>query len=633
MAKPIIFSLLLGNKDQILEKINNQEAENKLPIIPLQVNKESHISDKERIFSEILEKSRKESKIPIFNIQLNNNDAKPIFQLQDLINAKNLNIKTTITFDQYNSLAQNPELEAYWKKIMDQVDHVFFTNEADQNLAINENIINKDKTTTIKDENIDLTSVFNSLIYNREIDQLLSGTIPDKAKLDKIIKNAKNQGGRVIIETWPISADEATNLITAKFGITSEDQIYGLKLEINEILKDTSNAAQNLTKYVSQISAQFQKDLGKAEVNPIDFNFNTGKAMKDRPKDIQAEQTTPYEALKENQPKPQGFFRRVFNYFKDIVTSFKGVIFGKKEEPQAPVTLTTPPPEQPKSEPTITKEPQVVAAPTQQAPINDQKPWEKLGVSQQMYEEAIKAEQQLAKPVIEQKQQIPEKKLSPIISTEPQVGTNNTENIKKPDYLYTEDDIKNILEANIDKNLFSIFHHASLEEPELLKDTLRATIGDLMVDNKPAIIPLNTGHKHWLLLTASKDDKGNITFFYNDPYGEPLESRPKVTEYITEVYPDAKIIDLNTKQQENAYDCGVFVCDSAIKLSKGQKILTTEESKGQGIELRKAQANTLIQQQAQEIGRPLKTSIGQQTSNKFRELVKNQKTNNQSRRL
>lgn len=184
---------------------------------------------------------------------------------------------------------------------MEKVDHVFFTNEADQNLAIADGIVPKDKTTTITDISL-VTSVFNNLVYVREIDQLLSGTIPDKAKLDKLIKTAKNQGGRVIIETWPISTDEATNLITAKFGITSEDQIYGLKLEINEILKDPNNAAENFKKYVSQISRQFQKDLGKAEVNPIDFNFNTKKVMKDRAEDIQKEQTTSYEPLQENQP-------------------------------------------------------------------------------------------------------------------------------------------------------------------------------------------------------------------------------------------------------------------------------------------------------------------------------------------
>ncbi|WP_064428736.1 Ulp1 family isopeptidase [Rickettsia sp. Tenjiku01] len=631
MADPIIFTLLLGDEDRILEKINKQETQNKLPIIRLEVNKASHIPDKERIFSEILQESHKKSKTPIFNIQLNNNNIQPIFKVQDLINLQNLNIKTTITFDQYNSLPQNSELEAYWKQIMKKVDHVFFTNEADQNLSIADGIVPKDKATTITDISL-VTSVFNNLVSDRKIDQLLSGTIPDKEKLDKIIKNTKNQGGRVIIETWPLSADEATNLITAKFGITSEDQIYGLKLEINEILKDANNAAENLKKYVSQISRQFQKDLGKTEVNPIDFNFiNTKKVMNDRPKDIQIEQTISYEPPKANQPQPQVFFKRIFNYFKDIITSFKEAIFGKKEEPKTHES-TTPTTE---AKPTITEEPLTTVAssinpPQQQAPANNQKPWEKLGIPQEMYKESLKAEQQLATPVIEPKQQIPEKKSSLVINTEDQVGVYNTGNIKQPTYLYTEDDIKNILEANIDKNMFSIFHHASLEEPEILKDTLRVTVEDLILDNKPAIIPLNTGYKHWLLLMANKDDKGNINFMYNDPYGEPLESRPKVTEYITEIYSDAKITDLNTKQQENVYDCGVFVCDSAIKLSKGQKILTTEESKDQGINLRKAQANTLlIQQQAIAIGHESRKTSS--TNNKFHNLSNSRKTKDTER--
>ena len=627
MAEPIIFTLLLGNTDQILERINNQKALNTLTIIPLQVNKESHISDKERIFSEILEKSHKDGKTPIFNIQLNNNNVRSIFQVQDLINAQNLNIKTTITFDQYNSLTQNPELEAYWKQVMEQVDHVFFVNEADQNLAINENIISKDKTTTIKDANIDLISVFNNLIYNHEIDQLLSDTIPDKATLDKIIQNAKKQGGRVIIETWPISADEATNLITAKFGITSEDQIYGLKLEINEILKDPNNAAENFKKYVLQISQQFQKDLDKSELNPIDFNFNIEKIIKNGPEDIQKGQATSYEPPKANQPEWQVFFRRVFNYFKDILTS----VLDTKKDPQTLVTPT------PQLKPTVTQALQTTVVPSitqpeQQASMTNITPWEELGITQKVYEESLQAEKQFSTPVAEQKPQISKKKSSRVINTKAQVSIYNTENIKQPNYLYTEDDIKNILETNIDKNKFSIFHHASLEEPELLKDTLRAALEDLIVDNKKPIIPLNTGHEHWLFMTASKDDKDNITFIYNDPTGQPLEARPKVAEYINAVYPNVKIIDLKTKQQENAYDCGVFVCNNAIKLSKGEKILTTEESKGQGINLREAQANTLlIQQQVKTMGQALKTNIGQQPSNKFQKMV-SQKTHDQSRR-
>ncbi|QQV75553.1 hypothetical protein H6P87_01115 [Rickettsia tillamookensis] len=470
MAEPIIFTLLLGNKDQILERINNQEAQNKLPIIPLQVNKESHISDKERIFSEILEKSRKEGKTPIFNIQLNNN-AKPIFRVQDLINSQNLNIKTTITFDQYNSLTQNPELEAYWKQIMEKVDHVFFTNEADQNLAIADGIVPKDKTTTITDISL-VTSVFNNLVYDREIDQLLSSTIPDKAKLDKLIKTAKNQGGRVIIETWPISTDEATNLITAKFGITSEDQIYGLKLEINEILKDPNNAAENFKKYVSQISRQFQKDLGKAEVNPIDFNFNTKKVMKDRTEDIQKEQTTSYEPLQENQPQQQGFFRRVFNYFKDIVTSFKETIFGKKEEPKTQESTT------PTTE-AMTQEQQVAAAPSitqpeqhisKSSPVIDssssQKQQDKpFGMTEQDYKAMRAASTTLHHDNPSNNININDFKYD--------LSQKDLNNIKKPKYWYTENDIVNILTAALDDKKVSIQPAITLANTVVKEEMLR----------------------------------------------------------------------------------------------------------------------------------------------------------------
>ncbi|WP_121543217.1 Ulp1 family isopeptidase [Candidatus Rickettsia colombianensi] len=469
MAEPIIFTLLLGDKDRILEKINKQETQNKLSIIRLEVNKASHISDKERIFSEILQESREKGKTPIFNIQLNNNNVKPIFRVQDLINSQNLNIKTTITFNQYNSLPQNSELEAYWKQIMEKVDHVFFTNEADQNLAIADGIVPKDKTTTITDISL-VTSVFNNLVYDRKIDQLLSGTIPDKEKLDKIIKNAKNQGGRVIIETWPLSADEATNLITAKFGITSEDQIYGLKLEINEILKDPNNAAENFKKYISQISRQFQKDLGKAEINPIDFNFNTKKVMNDSPKDIQVEQTTSYEPPKENQPQPQGFFRRVFNYFKDIVTSFKEAIFDKKEELKTQVTPTT------EAKPTITEESLTTVASSITQPqqyVSKSSPV--IGSSQKQQDKPFSMTEQDYKVMRAASTTLHHDNPSNNINDfKYDLSQEDLNNIKKPEYWYTENDIVNILTAALDDKKVSIQPAITLAntvvKEEMLKD-------------------------------------------------------------------------------------------------------------------------------------------------------------------
>ncbi|XVN40781.1 MAG: hypothetical protein RCO49_08505 [Rickettsia endosymbiont of Argas persicus] len=185
---------------------------------------------------------------------------------------------------------------------------------------------------------------------------LISTTIPNKKELDKIIKTTKNQNGRVIIRTWPLSLDEATNLVTAKFGITSEDQIYGIKLEINEILKDQINAANNLEKYVSQISRQFQKDLGKPEINPIDFNFDREQIMKNTYGDNRTnqanEQIKSPEPVRENQPEQPSFFRRIFNYFKDTIKA----IFGKKEETPIPQPTTKTESELKSTEPELSKE-------------------------------------------------------------------------------------------------------------------------------------------------------------------------------------------------------------------------------------------------------------------------------------
>lgn len=190
MAEPIIFTLLLGSNDQILEKIRKETVLDSPTIVSLQTSKESRISDKERIFAEILKESREQNKNPIFNVQLNNNNVKPIFKSQDLINLQNLNIKSTITFEHYNSLAGNPELAAYWKEILAKTNHVFFANEQDRELAINENALNRDKATTITDTN-SVLSVFNNLADDKKVNKLLSGAIPDKAELDKLIKKLK----------------------------------------------------------------------------------------------------------------------------------------------------------------------------------------------------------------------------------------------------------------------------------------------------------------------------------------------------------------------------------------------------------------------------------------------------------
>ncbi|MEG8230285.1 hypothetical protein O6R16_04400 [Candidatus Rickettsia tasmanensis] len=111
-------------------------------------------------------------------------------------------------------------------------------------------------------------------------------------------------------------------------------------------------------------------------------------------------------------------------------------------------------------------------------------------------------------------------------------------------------------------------------------------------------MPINTGHGHWVSMMISKDnDTNKIIFTYNDPLGRSFNDRPDLVKLITEVCSDAEIMDLKTQQQEegNTSDCGVLVCDDLIRQSQGLKILSTEQCKGQGLNLRKSQAETLKQ--------------------------------------
>ncbi|MGX6960729.1 MAG: Ulp1 family isopeptidase [Rickettsia endosymbiont of Pentastiridius leporinus] len=494
MAKPIIFTLLLGNNDQILEKINTPEAQNLPTVVSLKTNNESHISDKDRIFAEILRESIKQGKDPIFNIQLNNNDIKPIFKSQDLTNLQNLNVKSTITFDHYNSLAENPELANYWQELLAKADHVFFANKEDQELAIKENIVSKDKTTSIKDKDIDLViSVFNNLTDDQKVNKLLSDTIPDKTNLDKIIKSTKSQGGRVIIKTWPLTLDDATNLVTAKFGITADDQIYGLKLEINEILKDPNNAAENLQKYVSQISQQFQKDRGIVGINPIDFNFDREKVMKDKDNATktlsQPETTKPI--LQEKKPESRGIINRFFSYLGSMVKNFKEMIFGKNKEE------TIPPQEvkvvdEPLREPS-TQQPQMPSIPTQS-----------LSSAQSRTSDILINTPTAASPISPAAQQVPPVSLNQQVAMTPEqsykamtsaanapypisnannafnindfkyaVSKGDVKNVKKPDYWYEENHIIQLLTNSLDGEKISIQPAITLNTPVITREILK----------------------------------------------------------------------------------------------------------------------------------------------------------------
>ena len=66
---------------------------------------------------------------------------------------------------------------------------------------------------------------------------------------------------------------------------------------------------------------------------------------------------------------------------------------------------------------------------------------------------------------------------------------------------------------------------------------------DLKNKGKVVIMPINTGHGHWVSMVITKDNNTNkIIFTYNDPLGRSLNDRPDLIELITEVCSEVEII-------------------------------------------------------------------------------------------
>lgn len=171
----------------------------------------------------------------------------------------------------------------------------------------------------------------------------------------------------------------------------------------------------------------------------------------------------------------------------------------------------------------------------------------------------------------------------------------NDQDLSNPEYLYTEDDINQLLKhyLGLDDRI-SIIQHVALNESLLLKQTLHQVLSDIFSGiQEKAVIPLHTGNNHWVAMAIKKGMNDDIVISYNDPFGIPIDDKVTLINCIRELCPDAKINDLQTVQQTNVYDCGPFVVDNLIKMSQGQPILSTEEAKQQVQNIRQSQVNFL----------------------------------------
>ncbi|WP_342267479.1 Ulp1 family isopeptidase [Candidatus Tisiphia endosymbiont of Empis tessellata] len=536
-----------------------------IPTRELKYNIQNGKLNKDNIIIEILHEV-KQGETPILNIQYNSNMEKPIVDINDLAALKKSGIQTCFTFSNYNAYNQTLPYYNYWPPLLTQANHVFFTNDNDRDNAITHRHVEQKRTSYIP--YIPVTNLVKSEILKRPPNILVSGKLPNKERLTEVILATKELGRntRVIVASNPASVDDVANIITTKFGINDQNQQLGIKLEVEEILKDKIGGAKKLEHYVSQLSEQFKKDLNITEINPVDIYFDLSDPLKLQNIAKQAKYAVIQGGSVENLtngciPLAQGHGKRA-----DIVAEVK-----QRETVLGINSLT----------------------------IKD------------MQENLNEYKQENAKRITSTLQQMADEREVSTRQNKVEHSLPEGSKLTALDYLYDEDDIGNVLKASVNQIKVSIITHASIGEENLLKDTLyQAVYSDLIANNKEAIIiPLNTGHEHWVSLAITKDKEGAIVFTYNDPKGTDIDTRVDLVGMVKEVCPDAKIVDLNTKQQQNDKDCGAFVVDNLIKMAKGEAILSTEESKNIGTTLRQAHAKTIDLEKAKQKANTIRESI------------------------
>jgi len=144
--------------------------------------------------------------------------------------------------------------------------------------------------------------------------------------------------------------------------------------------------------------------------------------------------------------------------------------------------------------------------------------------------------------------------------------------IKSPEYWYEDQDIKGILEKQLGNK--AIILPALSNSQEFIQSSIGANLAEITKD-KPAVIPINLGEKHWAAMSLHKDDKGDLVVFFNDPQGTPLNTSPdsESGKYIAALKKSmgedkVKIIDLQTKQQTDESSCGPFTSANLIALAE-----------------------------------------------------------------
>ena len=551
----------MSKEKLVLFSVNNNEGQDESILqldstIPQVQLNPSITQDLGHMASEILEKAEQEGRKPILNIQVRSNEMQPFIKEDEIDRLKASGIKVVFSFEHYDSRSN----ENKWRSIINNADHVFFANDQDRVGAVSQRHVVRLKSSYVFPSN----TLTKSEILDREPNIFMSEGLENNEKLREVVEAAKAvPGTKVIMAVDTASQESVTNAIAARFGINDPNHLEGIKLEVEDILRDKVHGPKKLEAYVSQLTEQFEVD-GK-EINPVDIYCDFSKPQKLQNLHKQAK----YTVLSQD---PQA---------RDFSNGCIPLGEGGRGTQQITAELSS--------------REQGGNAFLNELSISDMQ--EKIRDKAQ-----VKTLQALQSVVVEPKK----------ASELAQHIVSDSHSIKKLDYLYEDRDIEALLKLSLNQDKILIQPVLSLKESyrDTLKEAMNETIESIRYDeNEAAVIPLETGGKHWVCLAVTKDKDGKMVFTYNDPMGTPISERQDLVKIIQEMAPEAKIVDLHTKQQQNYVDCGPFVVDNLVKMATGQPILDTQQSQNAGARLRAEHSLAISSNQAAEHAASIKGSI------------------------
>jgi hypothetical protein len=555
----------------VLFNVNNNEGKDEsilqldstIPQVQLNPSiMRDHNVDIDRMASEILEKAEQEGRKPILNIQVRSSEMPPLIDEDKLSVLNALGIKVVFSFEHYDSKNSGGR----WSSILKDADHVFFAKDKDREGAVSQKHVSRLKAFHVSS----FTTLIESEILSRKPNIFMSEGLEDAQRIREVVEAAKEfPGTKVIMAVDTTSQQSVNNAIAARFGIDNADQLIGIKLEVDDILRDKVHGPKKLEAYISQLTKQFQ-DNGK-EINPVEIycDFSNPKTLQDLYK--QAKYTILPQGSKEQNFSSgciplQGAStkesivselsarERANTLNKFSISKMKEVLVEIKEK-------------------IINILRSIIAGPKEASKIA----------------EPVRSAPKIAQPVHSQ-----------------------SNSIKQPDYLYEDRDIEALLKLSLNQDKILIQPVLSLAPSyrEILSGTMLETIMSIEGGGKDAaVMPLETGGKHWVCLAVTKDEDGKMVFTYNDPIGTPISARQDLVKMIGEMAPHAKIVDLHTKQQQNNVDCGPFVVDNLVKMATGQPILDTQQSQNAGARLRAEHSLAISANQSSEHAASIKQSI------------------------